>query len=154
VKSASELFWPRVETGWTDQCWEWTGPTLKNGYGQFGSGKNRGMSTLAHRASYTMIKGDPGDDMQVDRLCHNKACVNPQHLEAVTPQINTQRARSDGLIGECRNGNQGKTRCPEDHPYSGENLIIRRGKRHCRECGRKAAREYQRRKRALAQQGS
>lgn len=129
MKSAAELFWPRVEVGWTDECWEWTGPTLKNGYGQFGSGKNRGISTLAHRVSYIMIKGDPGE-LQVDHLCHNKICVNPQHLEAVTPQVNTQRAHDDGLIKSYRNGNTSKTHCRNGHEFDARIG----GRRACRRC--------------------
>lgn len=81
-----------MSVGWTDDCWEWNGPTLKNGYGQFGSGKNKGLSVLAHKASYQMIKGDPGD-LVIDHTCTNKVCVNPGHLEAVTQQENILRER-------------------------------------------------------------
>lgn len=38
------------------------------------------------------------------------------------------------------------TECPHGHPYSGDNLITKFGQRTCRECGRHASREYQRRK--------
>ena len=42
-----------------------------------------------------------------------------------------------------------KTHCPHGHSYSGDNLIInKKGARICRECMRKASREYQRKKRA------
>jgi hypothetical protein len=47
------------------------------------------------------------------------------------------------------------THCPQHHPYSGDNLILieKTGQRQCRECGRAASREYQRRKRANSQGG-
>jgi hypothetical protein len=92
VKTAAELFWPRVDTGWTDECWEWTGPTLPNGYGQFGSGKNKGLSILAHKASYMMLVGDPGE-LVLDHTCRNKVCVNPGHLDPVTQVENIRRER-------------------------------------------------------------
>lgn len=40
-----------------------------------------------------------------------------------------------------------RTECPQGHPYAGDNLVINsQGRRTCRECTRKSAREYQRRK--------
>lgn len=45
--------------------------------------------------------------------------------------------------------NTAKDRCPKDHPYEGDNLIIlKSGSRACRECMRESGREYYRRKRA------
>lgn len=143
MKSAAELFWPKVDVGWTHDCWEWKASTLSNGYGQFSAGRIRGMSVLAHRISYSMIKGDPGE-LQIDHLCHNKKCVNPAHLEAVTAQENTQRAHDDGLISDYRNGNSAKTHCKNGHPFHGENLVISyKGDRICRACRNKYSRERQ-----------
>lgn len=147
VKDAAELFWPNVNVGWTDDCWEWRLSRLPNGYGQFSSGRNRNMSTLAHRVAYEMLVGSVPDGMQVDHLCHNKMCCNPQHLEAVTAQINTQRAHDDGLIKNYRNGNSDKTQCKNGHPFD---LVTPSGRRLCRTCRNNYARDYQRRKRALA----
>lgn len=40
-----------------------------------------------------------------------------------------------------------RTHCPQGHPYAGDNLVINnQGRRTCRECVRKASREYQRRR--------
>ena len=144
MRTAAELFWPKVNVGWTDECWEWTASLLPNGYGQFSSGKNRGLSILAHRAAYVMILGDPGEDLQIDHLCHNKKCVNPQHLEAVTPRVNVRRAHDDGLIKNYRNGNSGKTHCKNGHPFD----MVIGGRRACRKCHNEYHKNWARRRRS------
>lgn len=70
-------------------CWIWTGAIHKTGYGQI---KWNGKSTVAHRVMYELVKGSIPDGLVIDHLCNIKKCVNPEHLEAVTPGTNTQRA--------------------------------------------------------------
>jgi len=71
-----------------DECWEWQGSTNKNGYGITGlSGKN----VLAHRAVYLEMVGPIPEGMQLDHLCANRICVNPNHLEPVTSHENQVR---------------------------------------------------------------
>lgn len=70
-------------------CWIWTGAIHKSGYGQM---KWKGQSTVAHRVLYSVLVGEIPKGFVIDHLCNVKLCVNPEHLEAVTPSVNTQRA--------------------------------------------------------------
>lgn len=80
----------------------------------------------AHRFMYELLVGPIPDGMELDHLCRNPPCVNPVHLEPVTPQENQRR----GLHGVL------KTRCPAGHSYSEFGSRRARGTRECRECHR------------------
>ena len=108
-----------------DGCWKWTGSVLQNGgYGIFWDGTRH---QTAHRYSYTRFVGPIQDDLEIDHLCRNRLCVNPQHLESVTGKENVRR----GLNGVL------KTHCLKGHPLTGDNLLkLKSGRRRCRECHR------------------
>jgi len=72
-------------------CWTWTGAITYRGYGVF---HYEGRWSLAHRVSHVLFVGPIPPRLQIDHLCRNTACVNPQHLEAVTAKENTRRARA------------------------------------------------------------
>lgn len=94
--TAKELgkFWRYVRK--TDSCWIWTGHKLRK-YGGFMVSDPTGkrFHTGAHRVSYVIAKGDIPDGLQLDHLCKNHLCVNPDHLEPVTAQENQRRRRSE-----------------------------------------------------------
>ena len=83
-------FWEKVRK--TDECWEWTG-TKVLGYGRIRRGEGRG-TVPAHRVSYELHKGDIPEGLEIDHLCANHGCVNPDHLEAVTHVENMRRANA------------------------------------------------------------
>ena len=83
--SLSERFWRYVHK--TDTCWIWTG-ALSKGYGRFCVSQRPTVCVSAHRFAYRELVGHLEDDMTLDHLCRNKACVNPQHLEPVTAKEN------------------------------------------------------------------
>ena len=85
----SDRLWLRVNKHPT--CWLFEGSQSAAGYGQVGDG---GRVFYAHRLAWEMMRGPIPDGMQVDHLCRTRNCVNPDHLELVTPLVNVQRAEA------------------------------------------------------------
>lgn len=100
-------------------CWIWTASRKENGYGQFNLGRK---NWNAHRLVYLLSGGKIPDDFELDHLCRVRECVNPEHLEPVTRQVNVRR-QFDMI-----------THCPLGHQYSEDNTYMWRGLRHCRTC--------------------
>lgn len=77
-------------------CWIWGGYVdPRTGYGQFG-GKG---TKLPHRIAYQYSVGPIGKGLHLDHLCRVRICVNPGHLEPVTPQENIRRGDQGAFWG-------------------------------------------------------
>ena len=74
-------------------CWQ-TSSTTPTGYGnaRFSGRFRTGTQTLAHRAVWIAARGLVPAGCEIDPLCRNRACVNPDHLEAVDHFTNMARA--------------------------------------------------------------
>lgn len=110
------------------ECLIWTGAKDRGGYGLI---EVRHKLQKAHRVSYELARGPIPDGCQLDHLCRNRACINPEHLEPVSARENVLRGFSP--VGN----NARKAECKNGHPLSGDNLIQRaKGWRGCRACSR------------------
>jgi hypothetical protein len=84
MRTVEERFWAKVEK--SDNCWNWTAH-LVYGYGKLRVGN---QMVSAHRISYEMANGPIPEGMLIDHICHNRACVNPDHLRPVTHKQNLE----------------------------------------------------------------
>lgn len=96
-----EDFWDRVAIKLPQECWEWTGCILEDGYGQTRMNMQKHRT---HRLAYQLTYGLIPDGLQVLHTCDNTKCCNPNHLWIGTTQDNTQdkitKGRARYLQGE------------------------------------------------------
>lgn len=76
------------DCGYPTPCWIWTGPINRKGYGRVQVNR---VQKNAHRAVYEARIGSIPRHLHLDHLCRNKLCVNPLHMEPVTPAENNRR---------------------------------------------------------------
>lgn len=140
----ADRFWAKVDK--TADCWIWTGASSNGGYGQI---FYEGRVTQAYRVSVVLSGRQIPDGYDVDHLCRNPPCVNPDHLEPVTHTVNMDRALSSAIQFQAA-----KTHCPQGHEYTPANTKLRRNRagtmsRLCKECCADNQRRRRARKKAM-----
>jgi hypothetical protein len=111
-----------------NDCWEWLGRLSPQGYAVR---SNHGNDELMHRIVYEAMYGPIPDASHVHHICENPACINPNHLRAlsVREHLRIHAKRPE----QC-------TRCG-----SGDWRYRPNGARYCGECNRRHAYEYKHR---------
>jgi hypothetical protein len=115
-------------------CWEWRGARNPKGYGNIRV-ESYGPARSVHRVAYTELVGPIAEGLEIDHLCRNRSCINPEHLEAVSRTVNVQRV------------DQRKSVCKNGHEMTADNTRIYSTKqgyegRACRACAREFTRQY------------
>lgn len=114
-----------------------------NGYVRVGRARP-GRERSAHRAAFVEAYGAIPENYVVNHICHDedltcaggntckhRACVNPEHLEAVPSRENILSSHSHPAAK-----NSHKTHCPSGHEYTEANTYTTptKGDRQCRMC--------------------
>lgn len=126
-------------------CWECGYAKDTSGYPQVSVASKM---LLTHRVVFEAVKGPIAPSLQIDHLCRNRICCNPDHLEAVTSRENTMRG--DTIPAR----NAAATACPHGHPRTPENTFPSDSKpgrqKRCRTCHNIRNRARKQRQRSAA----
>lgn len=104
----------------TTECWLWTGFKVTHGYGGL---MHEGVMMSAHRWSYQYHLGPIAKGMHIHHKCRVKHCVNPDHLEMLTPLAHAKH-----------NPPAKKTHCLRGHPLTEFYKSIRPDGTYSRRC--------------------
>lgn len=116
-------FWSYVDR--SGDCWVWTAAKSTGGYGRV---YWQGRLLQAHRVAYELEREPIPEGLEIDHLCRNRACVNPQHMEPVTTRTNLLRGEGVAAMKARR------THCDHGHELTPENVYLWHGARWCRTC--------------------
>lgn len=135
----------RVRVAEESGCWEWIGTLNADGYGKVVVGykdePRQPIKSFAHRVAFQAWRGPITQGLELDHLCRNRKCCNPEHLELVTRKENVRRGDLPRFMKE-KAANQ--THCYKGHELSGDNSVLQgpdKKNRVCRTCRAQRQRE-------------
>lgn len=122
--NAEQRFWDKVVK--TPTCWLWSGSKTPLGYSRF---RYDGKAGYAHRYSLSLVEKLDGIK-EIDHLCRNRGCVNPEHLEQTTHLENLRRSPIHFINNPTKRANCGviATHCKYGHlkePNTYQKLICK-----------------------------
>jgi hypothetical protein len=82
-----KTFLEKFKVNASSQCWEWTAAKGTGGSARYrygGADSVGGKVWYAHAFSWAVTHGENKPGTIVVRICKNKICVNPEHLELTT----------------------------------------------------------------------
>ena len=82
-------FWSKVDK--TESCWNWTACLNEAGYGMFNVNR---QAKRAHRLSYIFHYSKDITNKELDHICRNRKCVNPEHLRTCNRKQNSENVPS------------------------------------------------------------
>lgn len=82
----------QARTQWNEEmgCLEWTGAKTSQGYGNM---RVNGENKPAHRYAWERENGTVPQGFDIDHICHNRTCVNAEHLRVATRSDNLSHRR-------------------------------------------------------------
>jgi hypothetical protein len=120
----------RANVAEIDGCWLYQGALQANGYALVSLGRTAEGRDYLHRVTYRDAHGEIPAGMDIDHLCRNRACCNPEHLEAVSRRVNLLRGNTITAA------NAAKTHCKRGHEFTEDNTRHDGRGRQCRTCDR------------------
>jgi len=138
-------------------CWIWLGKIGVNGYADmsYRVGPQKRVTRRAFKVAWEIANATECPQYEapyfweIDHLCHQRWCVNPDHLELVTHQVNIQRRKpfdNRRYGGLCKNGHVLPPK--EQRSTNGSCKICTQIRtREWRKKNRAKLREYERRRR-------
>lgn len=88
IRKVKEVVYKSVTVS-DDGCWVWKGQGTRYCYLRVRMGTTGVYEQVGvHRLLFILCKGPIPSNMVVRHLCHNKYCVNPEHLELGTQKQN------------------------------------------------------------------
>lgn len=114
-----------TDCGYTSPCWISNRAKHSNGYTKMGL---CGDTLLTHRVSYEAFVAAIPEGLQIDHLCKQRACCNPDHLEAVTCRENLMRGNT------LTAAEAAQTHCKRGHLFDEVNTYRRADRPNSRGC--------------------